>query len=73
MALEGLPIEQARARNWLFDVNGLMTASRTDLADFQKPFAHEHAPVSSFVAAVEAIKPTGIIGVSTVRNCSISR
>jgi malate dehydrogenase (oxaloacetate-decarboxylating)(NADP+) len=66
MALEGLPIEQAQARNWLFDINGLMIASRTDIADFQKPFAHQHAPVASFVAAVEAIKPTGIIGVSTV-------
>jgi malate dehydrogenase (oxaloacetate-decarboxylating)(NADP+) len=66
MALEGLPVEQARARNWLFDVNGLMETSRTDLAEFQQPFAHEHAPVSSFVAAVEAIKPAAIIGVSTV-------
>ncbi len=66
MALEGLPIEQAQARNWLFDINGLMIASRSDIADFQKPFAHEHAPLTSFVAAVEAIKPTGIIGVSTV-------
>src|SRR5271169_2099863 len=66
MAPEGLPIDQARARNWLFDVNGLMVTSRTDLADFQKPFAHAHPPVSTFVAAVEAIKPTGIIGVSTV-------
>ena len=66
MALEGLSIEAARARNWLFDVNGLMIASRTDLADFQKPFSHDHAPVASFVEAVEAIRPTGIIGVSTV-------
>ena len=66
MALEELPIDQARARNWLFDINGLMVTSRTDLADFQKPFAHAHAPIGSFVAAVEAIKPTGIIGVSTV-------
>ena len=24
MALEGLPVEQARGRNWLFDINGLM-------------------------------------------------
>jgi malate dehydrogenase (oxaloacetate-decarboxylating)(NADP+) len=43
-----------------------MVKSRTDLADFQKPFAHAHASVSTFVAAVEAIRPTGIIGVSTV-------
>jgi malate dehydrogenase (oxaloacetate-decarboxylating)(NADP+) len=66
MVLEGLPIDQARARSWLFDINGLMVASRTDLADFQKPFAHEHAPVGTFVEAVDAIKPTAIIGVSTV-------
>jgi malate dehydrogenase (oxaloacetate-decarboxylating)(NADP+) len=66
MALEGLPIDQARARNWLYDINGLMIASRTDLAGFQKPFAHDAAPAGSFVAAVEAIRPTGIIGVSTV-------
>jgi malate dehydrogenase (oxaloacetate-decarboxylating)(NADP+) len=66
MAQDGTPIGEARARNWLFDINGLMVTSRTDLAEFQKPFAHQHAPVSAFVAAVEAIKPTGIIGVSTV-------
>jgi malate dehydrogenase (oxaloacetate-decarboxylating)(NADP+) len=66
MALEGLPIDRARACNWLFDINGLMVTSRTDLADFQRPFAHAHAPIATFVAAVEAIKPTGIIGVSTV-------
>ena len=66
MALEGLPLDQARACNWLFDINGLMVTSRTDLADFQKPFAHAHAPIATFVAAVEAIRPTGIIGVSTV-------
>ncbi len=66
MTLEGLSIEQARARNWLFDVKGLFVDGRADLADFQKPFAHKHAPVDSFVAAIEAIKPTGIIGVSTV-------
>jgi malate dehydrogenase (oxaloacetate-decarboxylating)(NADP+) len=66
IALEGGTIDQGRARNWLFDINGLMVDSRSDVADFQKPFAHLHAPVSSFVEAIEAIKPTGIIGVSTV-------
>ena len=37
-----------------------------DLADFQKPFAQDHEPLSSFAEAVKAIRPTGIIGVSTV-------
>src|SRR6202008_2915403 len=34
--------------------------------DFQKPYAHKHPPTQDFVAAIESIKPTTIIGVSTV-------
>ncbi|CAL8478521.1 NAD-dependent malic enzyme [Caballeronia sp. S22] len=66
MALEGQDIDSARKRNSLFDINGLMVQSRTDLADFQKVFAIDHAPIDSFVDAVRTLKPTGIIGVSTV-------
>ncbi len=66
MALEGITVEQGQARNWLFDVHGLIESTRTDLADFQKPFAHKHAPVTSFVEAIQALRPTTIIGVSTV-------
>jgi malate dehydrogenase (oxaloacetate-decarboxylating)(NADP+) len=66
MAMDGISLDAGRAQNWLFDINGLMVTSRTDLADFQKPFAHDHAPMSSFAAAIEAIRPTAIIGVSTV-------
>jgi len=50
----------------MFDVNGLLESSRTDLVDFQKPYAHKHAPTRDFVAAIESIKPTTIIGVSTI-------
>jgi malate dehydrogenase (oxaloacetate-decarboxylating)(NADP+) len=66
MAQEGMDLAAARRRNALFDINGLLVTSRTDLAGFQKPFAQEAAPVSMFVEAVEMLKPTGIIGVSTV-------
>jgi malate dehydrogenase (oxaloacetate-decarboxylating)(NADP+) len=66
MALEGMDIGEARRRNALFDIHGLLITSRTDLADFQKPFAQDRAPVSTFVDAVKALRPTGIIGVSTV-------
>jgi malate dehydrogenase (oxaloacetate-decarboxylating)(NADP+) len=66
MALEGMDIREARGRNALFDINGLLVTSRTDLADFQRPFAQDRAPVSTFVEAVKALRPTGIIGVSTV-------
>ena len=66
MTMEGMDINEARSRNALFDINGLLVTSRTDLADFQKPFAQAHAPVSTFVEAVKALRPTGIIGVSAV-------
>jgi malate dehydrogenase (oxaloacetate-decarboxylating)(NADP+) len=66
MVLQGVEIAHARSRNVLFDINGLMVTSRTDLAEFQKPFALDHAPVSSFVEAIKTLRPTGIIGVSTV-------
>jgi malate dehydrogenase (oxaloacetate-decarboxylating)(NADP+) len=66
MAMEGMNLAEARKRNALFDINGLIVTSRTDLADFQKPFAQDREPVSKFLEAVKAIRPTGIIGVSTV-------
>jgi malate dehydrogenase (oxaloacetate-decarboxylating)(NADP+) len=50
----------------MFDINGLLEDTRKDLVDFQKPYAHKHAPTRDFVAAIEDIKPTTIIGVSTV-------
>jgi malate dehydrogenase (oxaloacetate-decarboxylating)(NADP+) len=63
---DGLSPEESRRHCWLVDSKGLIESSRTDLADFQKPFAHAHAPVKDFLAAVEALRPTAIIGVSTV-------
>jgi malate dehydrogenase (oxaloacetate-decarboxylating)(NADP+) len=63
---DGLSETQARAKVSLFDVHGLIEPSRRDLADFQRPYAHVHPPTSDFVAAIESIKPTAIIGVSTV-------
>ncbi len=66
MTADGLSLDDARKQCWLVDVNGLIESSRTDLADFQKPFAHAHPPLKGFLAAIESIHPTGIIGVSTV-------
>jgi len=50
----------------MFDINGLLETTRTDLVDFQKPYAHKHAPTRDFIAAIESIKPTTVIGVSTI-------
>src|SRR4051812_7250724 len=43
-----------------------MAGGSSDLCDFQKPHAHPHAPTKDFVVAIESIKPTTIVGVSTV-------
>jgi malate dehydrogenase (oxaloacetate-decarboxylating)(NADP+) len=66
MVQQGLSLREAEARISMFDVNGLLEPSRKDLFDFQKPYAHPHAPTRDFVSAIESMKPTAIIGVSTV-------
>src|SRR6201984_2087148 len=63
---QGLTLKEAQSRVYMFDVNGLLESTRTDLVDFQKPYAHKHPPPRDFVAAIESIKPTTIIGVSTI-------
>jgi malate dehydrogenase (oxaloacetate-decarboxylating)(NADP+) len=68
MVQEGLSLKDAQARISMFDINGLLEPSRKDLFDFQKAYAHPHAPSRDFVAAIESIKPTAIMGVSTVGN-----
>jgi malate dehydrogenase (oxaloacetate-decarboxylating)(NADP+) len=66
MMQEGETLKQAQSKVYMFDINGLLEDTRTDLVDFQKPYAHQHAPTRDFVAAIESIRPTTIIGVSTV-------
>jgi malate dehydrogenase (oxaloacetate-decarboxylating)(NADP+) len=66
LVAQGMSRKDAQSRVYMFDVNGLLESSRTDLVDFQKPYAHKHAPTKDFVAAIESIKPTTIIGVSTI-------
>ncbi|QDL06814.1 NAD-dependent malic enzyme [Brasilonema octagenarum UFV-E1] len=66
LVAQGMTLEDAQSRVSMFDINGLLEPTRTDLVDFQKPYAHSHPPTKDFVAAIESIKPTTIIGVSTV-------
>jgi malate dehydrogenase (oxaloacetate-decarboxylating)(NADP+) len=66
MVDQGMSLEDARTRVYMFDINGLLEDTRKDLLDFQRPYAHRHAPTRDFVAAIESIRPTTIIGVSTV-------
>ena len=66
ITLEGLAEEQAQSRISLFDIHGLLEPSRTDLIPEQKVYAHPHAPTRDFLVAINSIKPTILIGVSTV-------
>jgi malate dehydrogenase (oxaloacetate-decarboxylating)(NADP+) len=66
LVAQGMNLKEAQSRVYMFDINGLLEASRTDLLDFQKPYAHQHAPTRDFIAAIESIKPSTIIGVSTI-------
>lgn len=64
MQEEGLAEAEARRRCWFLDSKGLVTAARTDLQPHKVPFAHEHPPVATLHAAVEALRPTAIVGVA---------
>lgn len=66
LVAQGMPLKEAQSRVYMFDINGLLESTRTDLVDFQKPYAHPHAPTKHFVEAINSIRPTTIIGVSTI-------
>jgi malate dehydrogenase (oxaloacetate-decarboxylating)(NADP+) len=66
MVDEGLPREDARTRVTLFDINGLIEASRKDLNPSQAIYARDLKPTADLATAVADLKPTVLIGVSTV-------
>ena len=61
---EGLPEFEARRRCWFVDSRGLVVADRTRLAEHKRPYAHTHDRISNFESAVEALRPTALVGVS---------
>jgi len=60
----GLPLEEARRRCWFVDSKGLIVKSRSDLTGHKLTYAHDHEYCADFLAAVESLRPTAIIGVS---------
>jgi malate dehydrogenase (oxaloacetate-decarboxylating)(NADP+) len=79
MRMKGLSLEDARGRIMMFDTQGVVVAERKELAAQKAPFAHRIAASAPFdpadvanespqiVAALQAFKPTILIGVSTMR------
>jgi malate dehydrogenase (oxaloacetate-decarboxylating)(NADP+) len=63
---EGAKLADARSKLWFFDSKGLVVKGRTGLAEHKLRYAHEAAQISSFVDAIRAVRPTAIIGSSTI-------
>ncbi len=61
---EGVPHDEALQRCWFMDSKGLVESSRKDLQEHKLAFAHDHHPVKTLEEAVNALRPTTLIGVS---------
>jgi malate dehydrogenase (oxaloacetate-decarboxylating) len=69
MIADGLSEQDARARVYVVDINGLLTTDRTDLDPAQRRLAQppDAVPegVSGLADIVDAVRPTALIGLST--------
>jgi len=69
--LHGLSEEEARSRIYTVDSKGLITADREGLQEHKKYFArtdYEGPPLTSLLDIVQYVKPTALLGLSTLRN-----
>lgn len=60
--------EKARLNCWFVDSKGLVVKSRTDLASHKKLYAHDHPFLQDLLGAIQALRPTALIGVSAQQN-----
>ncbi|CAM6091174.1 unnamed protein product [Calypogeia fissa] len=58
--------KEALGKCFYMDSHGLVVASRTDLAHHKLPFAHDVQHQATLFDAVKELKPTMLIGVSTI-------
>ena len=65
IADEGTTLEEARGRCWFVDTQGLVVKSRSSLANHKLRYAHDLDPQPHLLAAIGALEPTALIGVST--------
>jgi malate dehydrogenase (oxaloacetate-decarboxylating)(NADP+) len=64
MMAEGATEAEALRRNWLVDSRGLVVEGRPGLVGHKLRYAHSHAAIDNLQTAIEALKPTAIIGVA---------
>ena len=64
MAEGGLSLEEARARIWTLDSQGLVTRDRlNELSEHKRPFAQNSPPIATLTEVIRAVEPTVLIGV----------
>jgi len=77
MVRDGLTEDEAKARVWLVDVDGLVTDDMPNLPNYQAAYARPAAEVADWartngsiglLTVVEQVKPTVLIGTSTAHN-----
>ncbi|XP_065157603.1 NADP-dependent malic enzyme isoform X2 [Atheta coriaria] len=66
MQKEGLSVQEARERIWMFDIDGLLAKGRPEgnLGGHKAPFVKDHEASKDLRAVVEELKPTALIGAS---------
>lgn len=62
MQQEGTEESQARAACWMMDSQGLLTSDRASIPPQKQPYAHAGEHTGDLRAAVQALRPTAIIG-----------
>lgn len=63
MVEEGLTIEKARERIFLYDINGILSKRRSEaIPDFIAHFSKDVEPSKDFAKVVRDLKPTCLIG-----------
>jgi len=66
MTREGLSEAQARGQCFLINSKGLVTTESVGISAHQRRYAHANPAMKDLLQVVQAIKPTAIVGVSTI-------
>jgi malate dehydrogenase (oxaloacetate-decarboxylating)(NADP+) len=58
MVQQGSTEADARASCWFFDSQGLVVSSRTNLAAYERHYAHDHEPNADLLSTINSLQPT---------------
>eukprot|EP00878_Enallax_costatus_P000619 GHUV01000720.1.p1 GENE.GHUV01000720.1~~GHUV01000720.1.p1 ORF type:complete len:526 (+),score=186.74 GHUV01000720.1:291-1868(+) len=62
----GITLEEGRKHCYFLDSKGLVCKSRSNLQHHKEPFAHDVEFCPDLKSAIKALKPTALVGVSTI-------